>query len=404
MQGKQALEGIRIIAFSWIATLPLATQFLAYHGAEVIKVECHRRPDETRGGAPFKDNIPGINRSGLFDICNNGKYGITLNLNHPQGPEYAKKLISTADVVAESFTPGTMKRWGLNYEELKQVKSDIIAVSLSMHGQDGPYSSLPILGTYLQGAMGFTNFVGWPDREPTGTQIPYPDTVAPWFLIVAIIAALLYRRQTGEGQYIDLSQFESSIPFLAPALMDYAVNGREQTRMGNKSYTAPHGVFRCKGEDRWCAIAVTNDEEWKAFCRVINADWQNDPKFSTLIERKKNEDELERLIEAWTINHTTEEIMKLMQDEGVPAGIVQSNRDLLENDPQLQHRHHFHKLNHTEIGEYNCELPPFKLSETPAEVTLASPCIGEHNEYVWTKIAGLSDKEFVELLELGVLE
>ena len=401
-----ALQGLKVADFSWYIAGPSVPMWLAHHGAEVIRIESLTRPDELRGIEPFKDGIPGINRSGCYANYNSNKYGIALNLNHLKGVEVAKKIVAWADVVVENFTPGTMERkWGLGYEGIKNVKDDIIMVSTSPLGQTGPDAQQAGFGLELVSRGGFTHFTGWPDQEAVGVGYPYTDTVTPPLAVVAIMAALDYRRRTGRGQYIDLSQHEVAVQHLAPAILDYTVNGREGGRTGNRHpHAAPHGAYRCQGDDRWCTIAVFSDEEWQAFCKVIGEPaWTKQPRFDTLLARKENEDGLDRLVENWTVNYTPEEVMHKMQAAGIAAGVVQSGKDLIE-DPQLEHRHHFWYLNHPEMGTCAYDGPPFRLSETSAELHMPAPCLGEHTDYVCTQILGMSDEEFIGLLNEGVFE
>ena len=404
--GRQALEGIKVADFSWYIAGPSIAMWLAHHGAEVIRIESLTRPDELRGIEPFKDGIAGINRSGCFANYNSNKYGMALNLKHPKGVEVAKRIVAWADVVVENFTPGTMEgKWGLGYEGMRKIRPDIIMLSTSPLGQTGPDAQQAGFGFELTNRGGFTHFVGWPDQDAVGVGYPYTDTVTPPIAVTAIMAALDYRCRTGKGQYIDLSQHEVAVQHLAPAILDYTVNGREGGRIGNHHpYASPHGAYRCRGDDRWCAIAVFTDEEWEAFCEVIgNPAWTQEDRFATLLGRKKNEDELDRLIGNWTVNFPPEEVTRKMQAAGVAAGVVQNGKDLIE-DPQLGHRHHFWYLNHPEMGPCAYDGPPFKLSETPAELRMPAPCLGEHTEYVCTKILRMSDEEFVELLADGVFE
>lgn len=405
MQSRLPLEGLKICDFSWVGAAPWATMYLAVHGAKVIKVESSSRLDFTRLSSPFKDNIPGVNRSGVFLNLNTSKCSMTLNMRHPRAIMIIKRLVAWADVVTENFRPGVMEKWGLGYEELKKVNPDIIMVRSSIQGQTGPRAYLPGYGFGLNGLAGFNHLTGWPDGEPIGVAIAYTDEIVPLFTVIAILTALDYRQRTGEGQCIDLSQFEASLHFLAPALLDYAVNRQVQTRNGNRSsYAAPHGVYRCQGDERWCAIAVFSDEEWDAFCHVLgDPEWTKDPRFATAHSRKKNEDELDRLVEEWTINCLAEEIMVLMQAAGVDAGIVEDSQDLVQRDPQLKYRHHFQRVDHPEMGRCFCESPAFRLSKTSLDYRPA-PCLGEHNEYVCKEILGMSDEEFIELLNSGALK
>jgi len=231
------------------------------------------------------------------------------------------------------------------------------------------------------------------------------DYPAPRFNALAILAALDYRRRTGRGQYLDMAQLETGIEFLAPVILDYTVNGRVANRMGNRSdQAAPQGAYRCLGEDRWCAISVTSDEEWQSFCRVIsNPDLTNNPRFATLQARQENEAELNIIIEEWTATHLAEEVMTMLQAAGVAAGVLQTGEDLLEHDPQLKFRNFFWELEHPEVGTYRSARPSFLLSESPCELKRA-PLMSEHNEYVLKELLGMSDEEVAELVIEGILE
>ncbi len=299
-----------------------------------------------------------------------------------------------------------MRRWGLDYEQLRLVRPDLIMISMTMQGQTGLFHRQPGVGTHLQALLGIAHLTGWPDREPVGTPVPYPDFISPWYILVATMAALDYRRRTGKGLYIDVSQPETSLQFVAPALLDYAVNGTIQGRCGNEhAYAAPHGVYRCQGDDRWCAIAVFTDDEWRSFCHAIGSPaWTSESSFATFLSRKDNERELNELVEAWTLKHAAEDVASRLQAAGVPAAVVQNGQDLLEHDRQLDHRHHFWSLGHSEMGQHVTEVAPYRLSCTPGEPRWAAPCLGEQNHLVCTQVLGMSDEEFVELMAEGVFE
>ena len=402
---KQLLEGVKVADFCWALAGPRSIKILSDHGAEVIKIEGrNKRFDNQRVGPPFKDNIVGFNRSGKFNPYNTGKLSVALNLAHPKGVEVAKRFVAWADVVTENFAGGSMKRMGLGYEELKKVKPDIIMLSTCMQGQTGPHAILPGFGVHLAALAGFRYITGWPDREPADLEV-YTDFVSSHFAIPAILAALLYRRRTGKGQYIDMSQYESAVHFMAPLILDNVVNKRVANRMGNRyPYAAPHGAYRCRGEDRWCAIAVFTDDEWGSFCEVIgNPAWTEDPRFSTILARKENEGELDRLVDEWTVNYTAEEVMTLMQAAGVAAGVVENAEDLMEHDPQLKHRHFYWELDHPEVGKYRSPGSSFVLSKSPCELQRA-PLLGEHTEYALKEILGLSVDEIAELVIDGAVE
>lgn len=400
---ENLFKDIRVIDFTWMGVGALITKYLGECGAEIIKIESENRPDPIRLVPPFKDNIAHMERSCLYAKYNTCKYSFRLNLSHPKGVEVARRLVAKADIVAESFTPGTMERLGLSYETLKEVNPRIIMISTSMQGQTGPHATSPGTGMTLTSLAGFHYITGWPDRVPSGVYGPYTDYVAPLFGASALHAALDYRQRTGKGQHLDLSQFEASLQFLAPLLLDYEVNGHIAERMGNQSpYVAPHGVYRCSGEDRWCAIAVFSDEQWNGFCQAIgNPPWARSSRFATLMGRLKNSDELDRLVESWTVQYSAEEVMKRLQKMGVPAGVLETGEDLW-NDSNLNYHHAFFELNHPEAP---CVVlrRPVDLSKVHYKVT-RPPLLGEHLEYVCKQVLELSDEEFVELLTGGIFE
>ena len=405
MNKKYPLEGLKVVDFSWVFTGPIVTKFLGDHGAEIVKIESAARPDGTRVYTPFKDGVMGLNRSGVFANYNSSKYSININLREPRGVEVVKNLVRRADIVLETFGPGVMKRRGLDYDELKRVKQDIIMLSMSMVGQYGPHSNQPSFGQVLQATNGFVHLLGWPDRSPCLPVAAYTDYIAPWYVLIALMAALDHRQRTGKGQYIDLAMLEASVHLASPVVMDYTVNGRVQNRMGNRNPgAAPHGVYPCKGTERWIAIAVFNDNEWEALCKVMgNPKWTKSPKFDTLLHRTENQDELDKLMGQWTKNSTPEDLMVKLQKVGVAAGVVQTGEDLVDYDLQLRHRQHFKELDHAEMGTHISERPPFRLSKTPSEPQRPFPSFGEHTEYVAKEILGMEDEEFAELIGAGVL-
>jgi benzylsuccinate CoA-transferase BbsF subunit len=319
--------------------------------------------------------------------------------------EIAKKLVAWADVVAENMTPGVMVRLGLGYDELRKVKPDIIMLSTANEGQTGPRAQRFGYGIQLTALCGLTNITGWPDRDPAIPFGAYSDYLSAHVGAAFLLAALDHRRRTGEGQYLDLSQNEATIQLMAPLFLDSFVNKRAANRMGNRCpYAAPHGVYPCCGDDNWCAIAVFTDDEWKAFCQVISSpEWARDPKFATLLGRIRNQEELDELVATWTVNFTAEEVMTMMQSAGVAAGVVRSMEEI-NQDPQLNYRNQFREIEHPAIGKHGCDAPSYILSKTPAEVRMPAPLLGQHNEYVYTKLLGISDEEFVKLLQEGVFD
>ncbi len=404
-KSEKALDGLNVLDFSWVVVGPLLTRHLADYGATVVRIESNKHPDTLRTNVPFKDNQPGIDNSGYVANYAAGKYSMTLDLSHPNGVNIAKKLVTWADIMIESFAPGVIDRLGLGYDEIRRIKPDIIMVSTSQLRHSDSYHPFRGFGMHGAALAGFYSITGWPGREPLGPYGAYTDGIAFETLLVAVLAAIDYRQRTGKGQRIEQAQVESGIHVLAPAFLDYCVNGRMATPIGNSHpCAAPHNVYRCHGKDRWCVIAIFTDAEWQAFCDVAgNPSWTKDPKFGSGMQRKKNESELDRLIEEWTTSHAAEEVMLLLQAKGVPAGLVQTGEDL-HHDPQLRLRGHYQILNHKVIGLHSYDTSSFALSKTPGKPERAAPLIGEHNEYVCKNILGMSDDEIAGLVVEGVFD
>lgn len=398
------LEGVKVADFSWIITGPVTTKTLADCGAEVVKIEGRSKSDLQRTTPPFKDTIQGVDRAGSFLLWNTGKLSLALNLTSPKGLDVAKRLVAWSDIVIENFAGGVMKKMGLGYEELKKINPDIIMLSTCMQGQTGPFANQPGTGFQLTSLCGFSQITGWPDRLPPAIG-PYTDFVGPLFNVFVVLAALDYRDRTGKGQYIDMAQYENGVHIMAPLVLDYAVNKRIATRMGNRHISlAPHGAFPCRGKDRWCAIAVGKDEEWESLCKLLDyPEWTKGPRFATLLGRKENEDELDKLLSEWTIKHSPEEVMTRLQAAGVPAGIVATGDDLMEKDPQVKHRRFFRELDHPIVTKYRAPGPQFHSSKVEIELK-RSPLFGEHNEYVLKELLHMSDEEIAELILAGVIE
>jgi len=402
---KRIFEGIKVCDFSWVAVGPQVARELALHGATVVRVESHRRPDTLRLQGPFKDFQAGVNRSAFGCAFNTQKYSISLDYSKPRGQEVAKKLIMWADVVTESMTPGSLAKWGLDYESVARFKPDIIYFSTCQMGQRGPLSKFGGYGFHGAAYCGYGQILGYPDRTPLWLNNNYNDFIAPWYLTIALIGALLYRRKTGKGMYLDQSQIEAGVTLLTPLVLDYVVNGRIAGRIGNHDpYMCPHNAYPCRGLDRWVVIAVTTDQEWQSLCQVIGEpEWCRESRFSTFASRKENEDELDRLIGEWTKDYTPEQVMAMMQAAGVPGGVMHTSGEGIVNDPQAKHRQAFHWLEHKEIGTLLHNTPSYRLSKTPANIWKAAPCLGEDNEYVYKEILGYSDAEIAEMLIEGII-
>lgn len=402
---KKVFDGITVVDFGWAIAGPLTLKYLSDYGATVICIESIHRPDLLRTSNPYKDEVAGVNRAGYFAYFAANKYSISLNLNKPEALEIARKLISIADVVADSHRPGVMERWKFEYDNLIKIKPNIIMIRNSNQGLTGPAATQPGLGNHINGLAGIVNLVGWDEEKPISLTVAYTDYLVPHFAVSALIGALDYRRRTGKGQLIDVSQFEVGLQLLAPSLINYSVNNVEEKAKGNSSdFAVPHGVYRCKGDDRWCAISICNDTEWLAFCKAIGEpSWLEKPEFFASVNRKKNEDLLNNLIEKWTSQYDCDEVMKILQKAGIAAGIVQNAEDLY-SDVQLKERDCFWVEDHKELGRFSHLGQPSRLSKTPARLYNAAPCLGEHTEYICRNLLGMSEEEYDKFLIEGIFE
>ncbi len=401
---KQIFEGLKVIEFCWAGVGPQIHRELAEHGATVIKVESHGRLDLMRTAAPFKDNIASYDRSAYFAAYNTNKFSISVNLIKPESQQLIRRLVAWADVLGEAWAPGVVAKLGLDYESCCQVNPKIIYFSTCMLGQSGPHRDFTGVGNHLSAIGGFSHATGWPDGEPTNVHTAYSDFIAPWYVVIAVVGALLRRRKTGLGMYIEESQLEAALTFLGPHVLDFAANHNLLGRRGNRDrYMSPHGVYPCRGADRWVAIAVQNDDDWQCLREVMgDPEWARDPKFDLVVGRKGNEDELDRLLGEWTKGFPAEQLMAMLQGAGIAAGVVQTGQDLL-SDPHLKARKHFRRLNHPVLGPHPYNAPAYKFSRTPCEIVRPSPCLGEHNEHVLKGLLGYSNDEIADMLVNGVI-
>ena len=414
------LSGVRVLDFTWVVAGPTLTKWLAAYGAQVIKVEAARGAADvvrTDGGASSKGKV-GPNVSGTFGNLNTDKLAIALNMNDEGGRAIARRLVAISDVVIENFTPGVMPRWGFGYDDLQKMNPSVIAVSMPGLGSTGPHAHYRGLGSYFMVRTGFDDLVGYPHRETVDLGFAFPDASCnPAHACVAILAALHHRSQTGEGQRIELRQFESTVNYLNTALLDYSVNKRVQTRTGSRHPTAaPHGVYRCAPSpahpepplghpepvEGWAAITVFTEEEWLGLCKATGVD-PKDPRFATLAARKQNEDALDAELTAWTSCRTATEVMEILQQRGVPAGAIQHAGDLIDTDPQMAHRGFYNTVEHAEMGQMLVEGVPFRLMSPPAFPRKPAPLLGEHNDLVLQQVLGMTEAEVNAAIVAGAV-
>jgi len=375
-------------------------------GADVIKVESCVRPDGLRYGSP-PDGIRGerpYNRGGWFHMLNRNKRGITLDLSYPRGKEIFKDLVKLGDVVIENFSARVMGNLGLDYPVLKEINRRIIMVSMPGFGKTGPYRDYVAFGEIVEPMAGLSSMTGYPDGPPMRPAIAYGDPIAGMNAALAILIALYARQGNGKGQFIDLSHRELVSRFIGEQIMEFTMNGRLPKRLGNgHSSMAPHGCYRCKGDDRWVAIAIGSDEEWKKLCQVTgNLGWAEDDRFSTILKRWEHHDLLDKEIEQWTSQHNPSHVMTLLQGVGIKAGVVMKNADLF-TDPHLKDRGFFEMITHTDAGTFPHAGMMFKLSKTPGSIRSPAPRLGEYNSEIFQGLLKLSEEEVKELETQGII-
>jgi benzylsuccinate CoA-transferase BbsF subunit len=387
---------------------PWIGRFMAYCGAEVIKVESRKRPDVTRQYVPPWAPEMGIQSqlSPWFTDWNAGKRFIALDLTKPEAVELVLRLVSKCDVVVENYRAGVMDKLGLGYAAMHAVKSDIILLSTAGYGDTGPYSSYVTWGPNIEAMAGLSTLTGFPEHECTMTQYAYPDALSALHGLFAVMCALDHRRRTGEGQYVNLSQFEASAAVIGDDIMEYMVNSRVPQKLGNRSrYAAPHSCYRCLGEDRWCAIAVFDDEEWRRLCSAMGRpEYATDPRFADRSVRLKNVDALDRLLEEWTATRGPYEVMAMLQQSGIAAGVVQNVEDQYRNDRQLAARHFFEEIDHAVKGRVIATGIPLGLTATPGRTRGTGAAVGADNQYVFGELLGMSAKAIGDCVAAGAIE
>lgn len=402
-----ALAGLKVLDLSWVVAGPLIGRTLADFGAQVVRVESSVRVETARLMQPFHGGVQDREGSALFGNCNAGKLGLTLDLKSAEGQQVVRDLVAWADVVVESFSPGQLAKWGLDYDSLRADKPDLVMLSTSIAGQHGPWSTLAGFGNVGSSLSGFQHLTGYADRLPMGTFGPYTDYVGPRLALVTLLAALENRRRTGEGAYIDVAQVEAGIFFLSPQVAHFGYDGTIAERHGNHdAQHVPHGVFACRpedGKDRFVAVAARDTAEWQALARAIDrADLAERADLASVAGRRAAEAEIEEAIGAWTAGRAAAEVEELLQGVGVPSYLAVTSDDYPE-DAQLAHRGHLVELPHPRHGTTVVEGPRYALSETPGRPRAAAPTLGQHNELVLTEILGYDAERVAVLTEGGIL-
>ncbi|MQA03804.1 MAG: CoA transferase [Streptosporangiales bacterium] len=400
------LSGIRVVDFCWVGAGSFATKILADHGADVIKIESNSKIDGIRLSPPFKDGRKDVNRSGYFADRNTNKRSLTLNMKTDEGQQLARRLVASCDVVSNNFTPGVMERFGLGYEQVREINPGVVYLAMSMQGAAGPERDYLGYGQTIGALVGLHHLTGLPGHPPAGTGTNYPDHVPnPCHAAFAVLAALRHKRRTGRGQFVDIAQTEPTIAMLAPSLLEHTVNGHDPGPLGNqhRSY-APHGVYRCSGEDSWLAISVTDDDAWQKLRTVLGIDdAQCVSDWADAAARWRDRDTLDDLLARLLADRDAAETADHLLRAGVAAGVVQSVADLVDDDPQLRWREHWVRLDHPEMGETLYNAPPFRFSGTPTRFERPAPLLGQHTREICRDVLGLADAEIDRLTEAGVL-
>jgi benzylsuccinate CoA-transferase BbsF subunit len=407
------LGNVRICDFSGQLAGAGATRTLAAFGAQIVRIEDPVRQgrwDLLRGSGPFVDERRGLELSGGFNNHNVEKLGVTINLREERGRDLLRRLVAECDVVTENFAAGVLDRLGFGYDDLRAIRSDIIYVSNCGFGHTGPYASFKTWGPVVQAICGLSFLSALPDQPPAGWGYSYMDHLGADYMALAILAALVHRRRTGEGQWVDMSCVEAGITLDGPVILDHSVNGRPARREGSPDSNhsssptmAPHNVYPAAGEDRWVAIACRDDGDWQALAKVVGDSWTDDPRFASLEGRLAAQADLDARMSGWTSGRDRFAIADDLQQAGVPASAVQQAVDRIEHDLGTSEWGLWPEVEHPEIGRVRVDGIPVHLSETDWVIERGAPTLGQHNDRVFGELLGVSPTDLAALRADGVI-
>lgn len=392
---------LRVLDFCWVGAGAFVTRLLADLGAEIIKVESCAHPDNLRLSGPHKAGAKHLEGSGYFAARNTGKKSLALNMGHPDARAIALRLAEKCSIVTNNFRPGIMDRWGLSYKDVAAVNPSVIYLSMPMQGSSGPHARYSGFGSTIAALAGLVELSGLPNRPPIGTGTHFPDHVPnPGHALVGLLAALYHRGRTGEGQYIELAQLESTVNLLGPQILKYSVDGGLPKRVGNRrDGLAPCGVFPCEGDDIWVAIAVTDDHAWKGLAKALgNPAWMMDPKLDSLTGRVAAVDAIETRLAGETKRFRADDLVARLQEHGVASSVVQTSREVA-SDRQLASRGYWREIDHAEMGAITVNVAPFLSSdENGRSDPLPPPLLGEHTREIATSLLGFDEAEYSRLV------
>ncbi len=409
------LEGIRVLDSTYVFALPYAGAQLADLGAEVIKIEGPGRPDiQPRSGGlagVFPEHDPGEdwwNRASTYNLLNRGKRSLTLDMTDPRARDLFRQLVGVSDIVMENFTPRVMRGWELDYPNLRKIKPDIILVSNTGYGHgDGPYSSYPAQATTQEATHGHCWVTGYAGDIPSKAGRSFVDFLSTWSAVFAIGAALRYRNRTGKGQWVDIGMYQAGVMFLSEYILDASVNGRDGGRIGNRHpHRAPQGCYPARGDDQWITLSVGSDTEWQSLCRLMEREeLAQDARFTDVLSRQKNHDELDQLLGDWTRHHDKYDLMHRLQGEGIASGPVLNGKEV-HFDPHYRSRNFLERVTYPEERQMGTRFlmgRPYKFSNNPLKIQGPAPTFGEHNQPVLKDLLALDEDTYQELVQDAVI-
>lgn len=404
------LTGVRVLDLSYVFAVPYMAGLLSDLGAEVIKIEAPHKLDQTRGRAfgPYLDNDPAEdpwNRSGIFYVVNRGKRSLAMDLSQPEGQEIFRELVAKSDIVLENFTPRVMRKWGLNYDELKKINPSLIMLSNTGYGSTGPWSSFPSQGTTLEATMGITYYTGYRDDKPWKVGQSYPDFIACWAGLNGLWAAIAHMRKTGQGQWVDVGMYQLGASLMPEPLLQKQLDGTEPVRMGNEhAEYVPSNLYQVAGDDQWLALTIQTNQQWEALAKLMQQPHlAMDERYRTNAARRANRESINTLVQDWCRSQNAKALLEKLQALGIAAGLVLNSRDLL-HDPHLQHRQFYETVQHPEpIGERPIIGRPYKLRFRDAHIKKPGPRFGEDNNSILSEILGKSSSEIAALKASNVV-